>query len=353
MPMLLPSDRQLDAFRSAGDPLADEVVSLFYERLGRYPAQPIEALRELAERGVAPADELWAHLNEVPTWVDFDLMEGAFEVALQNVFPSGLALMAGSLVESYASGRGAKVLIRTGRLETDTFKRLFETAKFAADIALCRGARPGNAAWRNVVAVRLLHARVRKFVVKSPGWNFEAWGLPVNQEDYAGTLFMFSLVYRRSLERIGVRFSERAQDGGHANWRWVGHLMGVHPGLLTTTRAEELALYGRMRRRNYFPDDDSRTLAHGLIKAMAGGPPFFLPRAALYSLSRRMIGDELADDLQFPRSTYWGHAVGATGFVNSITARAAGRSGRFAVRLGEHLTRTIVDLGLPGGTTFA
>lgn len=150
---LLPGHDELDRFRTVGDPLADAVVDVFVERRIQ-PTDPVASLRLLAHEGQPDAEALWEHVNTVPDWVDFEAMEGAYEVALQNFIPSGLSLMAGSLVESYASANGAKVLVKTGRLERDTLRRLFETAKFASDLALHRGARPGNPAWRNVIAVR-------------------------------------------------------------------------------------------------------------------------------------------------------------------------------------------------------
>lgn len=350
---MIPTDADLDRFRLVGDPLADAVVELLTERHGtRLPGDMIAAVEALALDGEGAAVAFWEHVHHVPTWVDFECMRPAFEVALRNALPSGLALMAGSLVESYASSRGARVLVRTGRLRTDTWTRLFETAKFASDLALHRGARPGNTAWRSVVGVRLLHARVRRWLARSPEWNTELWGAPINQEDYAGTLFMFSCVYRRGLERLGVELDDEEQRGGHHNWRWTGHLLGIDERLLTRDRDEEFALYGRMRRRNYDPDDDSRALAHGLLSAMAGRPPFFLPLGGLYAISRRLIGDELADALDFPTRGAWDQLVESGRFLGLLSSRAAARGGRWSVRAGERFTEAIVRYGLPGETAF-
>jgi hypothetical protein len=350
--MSLPTHRQLEAFRWTGDRLADET---YRELVARgLQRQPVQGIRRLAEEGVPVARQLWNQVTTTPEWVDFARMEPSFRVALQNVIPSGLALMAGSLVESYASARGAKVLVRTGRLQSDTVRRLFETAKFASDIALYRGAKVGNEAWRNVVAVRMMHARVRARLSGAQDWS-EEWGLPVNQEDYAGTLFMFSLVYRRSLQRLGVAIDDEFRAANHHVWRHVGWLMGVDEALLTSTVAEERALYDRVKERQFAPDHDSRRLAHGLLEAMAGRPPFFLPAAALYALSRKLVGDELADAFEFPTSKLWARLWRGTRWVNAVVSRGARAPivAPASTWTGELLTRGIVATGLSGDAHYA
>lgn len=348
----LPSGEELDAFRTQGDPDADAAYRAL--RSEGWAGSTVDGLRRLALDRQPAAARLWEHVHTTPVWVDYDRMTPAFDVALQNVIASGLALMAGSLVESYASWRGAKVLVRTGRLQQDTLRRLYETAAFASDIALCRGARVGNRAWENVVGVRLMHARVRHLLTARADWE-DGWGMPVNQEDYAGTLFMFSLVYRRSLERLGVAVDDEVREANHHVWRHVGWLMGVDERLLTPSPTQEKALYREIRRRQFGPDEDSRRLAAGLLRAMAGRPPFFLPLGALQALSRRLIGERLADEFGFPRSRWWSRVWDSSWWLNAVSSRVARRTpgiSRASIRIGEQLTNRIVAAGLPGGATY-
>lgn len=347
----LPTNTEMDAFRQVGDELADEVVAELSRR--RLHSDPVDALEQLAMEDFEPAVNLWAQVNSVPDWVDFDFMRPAFDVAVKNVIPSGMALMAGSLIESYASGRGAKVLTATGRLRDDTLRRLFETAKFTSDLALGGGAVPGTLAWRNVVAVRLMHAWVRHGLRRKPDWDHDAWGLPVNQEDYAATLFMFSLVYRRSLERLGVPLTPDEHSGAQMNWRHVGWLMGVDPVLLAVDVDDERRRYQAMRQRNYAPDEDSRALAHDLLGAMARQPPFFLPERALHAMARHLIGDELADAFELESSRTWSAAFKGSRAMTLVTAKIARHVDSPSLWVGSHLTRGIVRFGLPDGTRFA
>ena len=130
----------------------------------------------------------------------------------------GLALLCGSLAESYSSGLAAKVLIRTGNLSRSTRRRIYETAEFLNVLALSGGPRPGTTAHRVLCNLRLLHARIRAAMQRRSDWEPQ-WGVPVNQEDNGSTLLMFSLVFARSLRRLGVLLSEEEPDSIHHSWR--------------------------------------------------------------------------------------------------------------------------------------
>ena len=330
---IAPRSPHLDAFRDVGDPLADEAFA-------EIRSIRLQDLRAHAARTDGAARALLEHVETVPEWVDFDCMQPSADFAFRNVVGGGLALLCGSLVESFAGAKGAKVLVRSGQLQTDTRRRLFETAHFVTTIAACAGPRPGTEAWDQTVRVRLLHAGVRADILRGD-WN-DAWGHPVNQEDNAGTLFMFGRVYRRALKRIGVRMSSAESDGGHHIWRYTGYLLGVDPELLTRNRHEEAELYATISARQCHPDSDSVALTHALLDATAGQSPFFIPRGALHALSRRMIGDELGDALQLDRSRRWQAAIATANPINLVRVAAHSVSGGIVEAAGRQLASGIV-----------
>ena len=299
--MELISNEELDAFREIGDPLADDAVAQMHEHLGPRARPLMRDVEQVSDEAGGTCRELIAETHRVPAWADLDFMRIAHERAIQNTVSSGLALLAGSLVESCAAALGAKVLIRAGGLTEYAVRRVYETAQFVFDIA-DTGAAPGTRAHRRIVEVRLLHAFVRRRMLALPDWEF---GLPVNQEDYASTLLMFSHVYNRSMLRLGVPLTDVEMNAVHHSWRYAGWLMGIDERLLTRDREEEATLYAQITRRQFHPDEDSRKLAVGLLDAMAYGKPFFLPGPALHQLSRRLIGDSLADQLTIRRSATW------------------------------------------------
>ncbi len=339
------TDADLEPFRLRSDELGDAAIA---EIPGVMPGGLVRAVEASAAKGGAASKELLAHARSVPAWVDFAAMEPGYHRAMERSISAGLSLLAASLVESFANANAAKVLVRSGRLRKAPERRLFETARFVFDIALDRGAPPGSDAHRNVIEIRLLHAFIRGQILARDGWDMR-WGHPINQEDYASTLLMFSHVFVRGLERLGARITERERAAVLHTWRWIGHVMGVDEALVARDVEEECALYDAMARRQFTPDDDSRLLAHTLLDSMAGRPPFYLPADALHAVSRRLVGDRLGDALQLHRSSAW--SGGFSGFASAAKwqDRVERRApfGRAVARVvGRAVTERIIREGL-------
>ncbi len=293
-------DAWLESFRSKSDELADAAAA---ELLRTKALKGDWALA--LEHGGPACRRLYAQACSVPAWVDFERMRVGAQLGLRTPVQSALALIMGSLMELYAGARGAKVLVRSGALQSQVIARLRDTTTFVLEIAASRGPRPGTYAHRHILRTRLVHAFIRHGMLKRGDWSSQTWGHPVNQEDYAGTLIAFSHVYLRSMERIGAKPTAEEADSVHHIYRWVGWVMGVDPALLTASRDEERVLYSHITRRQLHPDDDSRTLARSLLSALDRRAPTFLPAEALAELSREMIGDPLGDALGLPRAPRW------------------------------------------------
>ena len=296
------TDKHLDAMRLLGDPLADAVIAALPDKVwDNKDILPIIDERGRSDKS-GPFYEFYNHIMTVPDWVNPEKMQIAAQVGIQYAPLSGLILTTASLVESYSAAKGAKVLMRTGRLKKDVINRLFETAKFAHDIGISKFPGPGTSAHATIIRVRLLHAMVRKFTLKtekpSP-WKDE-WGTPINQEDYAMTLLMFSHVYTRSIHKLGVRLTPHEIESIQHVWRYTGYLLGVDESLLCESAADEEKLYSIIARRQFHPDEDSVALSHGVLDALNNYPPFYIPSPILYQISRFLIGDRLADAMQFP-----------------------------------------------------
>jgi len=181
------TDAFLEPYRTRGDARADAAIA----ELGDAKPGGLFAPSKLARRECSRAP---SHARTVPSWVDFEAMAPGHARAMEHSISAGLTLLTASLVESFASAKAAKVLVRSGRLRTVPARRLFETARFVFDIALSHGAPPDSEAHRNVLEVRLLHAFIRRQILTRGAWD-AGWGHPINQEDYASTLLMFSHVF--------------------------------------------------------------------------------------------------------------------------------------------------------------
>jgi hypothetical protein len=340
----------LERYRSVSDDLADAAVTELI-RAGALRGRGgdlVLATELVAKSGGQACEALLDHARSVPSWVDFAAMEPGTRLGLRTPVQSALALILGSLMESYASAKGAKVLIRGGMLQKQVIQRLHDTTTFVLEIAASRGPRPGTYAHRHIIRTRLVHGFVRHGMLKRGDWNAAAWGHPVNQEDYASTLLAFCHVYLRAMHRVGVDVTDEEERSVHHLYRWVGHVMGVAPELLTTNRTEEAALYGHITRRVLYPDEDSRTLAAALIDALAFRKPVFLPGPALVQITRQMIGDVLADGLGLDHSERWSHVRHAL----PLFSRAQRELERVPLAvapmeaLGERVARLVYERGL-------
>lgn len=183
------SDATLEGFRSAGDPLADELAGELHARGGwsALDATFASVTRNSTHvRDDAPAD-VRAYLIEsarMPRWADAAVLEHA-QALFARLGPwIMLALHCASLPYSYGAAKGVKVIYLTGKLQRERWKRLLTTAQFVVDVLLPGGFTPGGFAIRSAQKVRLVHAAVRMRLRHAPRWD-HAWGTPINQEDLA------------------------------------------------------------------------------------------------------------------------------------------------------------------------
>ncbi len=345
----------LDAARHRTDPLADAAWVELAET-GKPHRNPAQAVRAYASEGRPACQALIEQYDTRPDWVEFERMRPGNEVCLRHVFPAGLALLTGSLVESYVNWRGVKVLMQTGRLAHDTYKRLVETMQFVSNIGVNRGPRPGTPSYEETLGVRLMHAWVRRMVYRSGQWDGEAWGAPINQEDQLWTLLLFSHVFRRAFEMQGIRLTPEEHDAIHHCWRYTGHLLGIEKALLPTTCDEETEAYCAIAVRHYVPDADSRLLTAKLLHKMAYHPPFFLPPSGLAALARRALTPKLADALALPQARGWRPVLDGLARFNRGQQRLRNGlpgTGRTSVRVGEWVVRATQRYGAKRATEYA
>lgn len=87
---------------------------------------------------------------------------------------------------------------------------------------------PGEYGWKMALYVRVLHAKVRRLLLKRGDWKVNEFGIPINQEDMAATLLGFSINSLKGIEYVsGVDICQKDQEDFLALWRYVGWLLGV------------------------------------------------------------------------------------------------------------------------------
>lgn len=333
------SHANLQTWRYVQDDLADRCVA----GLGRM--RPTGMLEEVERRAQAEGGvyrEFLDHCYTVPRWVNFDLMEPGRRTYVRYAPLQGLVLMCSSLVEGYAHNKPSQVLVRTGRLQKDVSRRIYETGQMLHNIQGPEGLRPGGIGHRTLMEVRLLHAAVRHFLKDPARWDVATLDLPINQEDMAGTVLEFDFMVVRGMKRLGLRVTREEHESMHYFWRYAGYLLGVKEELLSTTLEEQEVLALQLTTHLYDPTPDGEALAKALLRDMANQPPFNVPENVLLAFSRYLVGDQLANDFHLESTVPAEVAVRAVKAAVAASSRAHRMLPEFALRRMERWSR---DMG--------
>jgi hypothetical protein len=303
---------RLAAFLGRVDTLADAVVATIEQSPAGW-----RTFDQAARHGVDSVPDapesfraLFESVERVPMWVDWPTLARGGEVLLRAGPLGGIVLGLRSIVLGYASPEGNKPLVFSGRLEQQAARRLNETARFVQATISPGAMRPHGEGWQITLKVRLIHAHVRRMILKSGRWD-DAWGAPVNQHDQAGTSLLFSIIVLQGLRQLGMRIAPEDAEAYMQLWRWSGWLMGIDPELLPATEAEGTRLADLFACTQGEPDDDSRRLTRALLQAPLREAKTRRERAnaqRLFQFSagmcRELLGDELAEKLGVPRSSW-------------------------------------------------
>jgi len=156
----------LDVLREQMDPEADRIAEHY---LTRPPSDMFKGVMAARYAGTDMSDprvaEWIADRPPLPSWADPDRMDRGAAFFAEWGVELGLGLFLSSLPLAYAAHDGVQVLALTSQLETNTKRRVLESAQFVLDVTTPGGLFPGNAPYDTVRLVRLMHAGVRNLVL--------------------------------------------------------------------------------------------------------------------------------------------------------------------------------------------
>lgn len=302
-------DAFLHGLRQVGDPPADAVVTEYLD--GELGADAGRLMAELIAHG-AESDEESAPLREFvttepewPEWADREVVTRGQDLFAQHVAQLGLGLWMASIPAGYAGAHGAEVLTHTARLVSDARRRFLETGQFIIDVMTPGGLDPGGDGLRDIRHVRLMHASARHLLqhgdlADEPRFDVQRFGVPINQEDLLGTLFTFSLVGLRVLDRGGIRLSDADKEAYVHAWNVVGHGMGIRDDLLPLDVADSETVFASIQRRAYARSEAGAVLTAAAIEVMQELLGHRLLRGIPAAGIREYLGDDTADLLSVP-----------------------------------------------------
>lgn len=218
-----------------------------------------------------------------------------------------------SLPSAYAAKKGVQVLYRTAYLTKRPVRRVLETTQMVIDVMSPGGLGPDGRGVRVAQKVRLMHAAVRHLLRADPAlpWD-DALGVPINQEDLAGTLMTFSYVVYDGLRKLGIELDEGEQEAYLYAFRRVGELMGVDADLLPATMADAAALTRAIFTRQAAPCPEGKAMMEALLEGLGGMLPVagLAPSAARFFLADVPFTDvDVPDVLGIPPANWTEHLL--------------------------------------------
>lgn len=302
------TEELLDKMRQEGDIKSDKlIVSLLENKQQKQLFEVLGQLKtnaDLTQNFPTIFEDYFSQISPIPTWANIDLLKKA-SVFFEKHHESILSMLGFyALPYCYTAEYGVKVLAQTQRLENDTFRRLTETAKFVVDVLEKGAFEAEGKAIVSSIKVRLMHAVVRYRLQKSTAWNQEKWGIPVNQEDLAGTNLAFSLITLRGMRKIGYRILPEETESFLHLWKVIGYLMGVVPTLLSDNGKELFWLDKKISNRNFRPSEEGKMLSKSLLNVLKAqiSQKFHPDFAQTYM--RFLLGKKVADILDVPKSNW-------------------------------------------------
>jgi len=293
------TDAFLDPMRHVGDPLADGVIENLF---ANNSIDSVNALmrglivNEYPEPASLPpivADYV-KQLDQLPDWADVSKMQIGQQVFWKYGPRLILILHCYALPFCYVGKNGVQVLALSGRLGSNSMRRILETAQLLVDVMSANGLNGADGrARRTIQKVRLMHAAIRHLVKQYPGWKAE-FGLPVNQEDLTGTLMAFSWISLDGLRRIGVQLTQEEWDAYLHCWQVVGHQLGIRDDMIPADNVSAEALCQAIARRQFGPCAEGKAMTNALIESIKYQLPGDVFDDAPGLLMRYFLGEEHA-----------------------------------------------------------
>ena len=297
---------QLNKFRVMGDSLADQAVEELLKSKGREGFFPflaeLQYNAQLPKANWSPALlDLWQDVNRNLDWENQESINLAHQVSDKHMHEILHVLGFLSLPYCYAAADGAKVLINSKKIVENPGIRLADTAEFVLNLISPNAFEPLGKGLASIFKTRLIHAATRYFILKYQSWDMQS-GLPVNQEDMAGTLLSFSLMVIKGIAKLNIRLNANEKVAFIHLWNAIGARLGLHAELIMHSYEDTEKLELTIRNRHFKPSDEGQKLANALVTYYQSNLPPFVPKDWPLKQMRFMLGDKVSTTLKLSGS---------------------------------------------------
>lgn len=235
------------------------------------------------EQGIDAVDEpgpamvdFFGQLDRVPEWVDHDqLYRGA--VAFWRAGPIVPPILAwATIAGGFSMFSATRPVLFSGRLRKPdkVGTRLIESFRYVVAAYTPGGMNRFEEGFRLTAKVRMIHAAVRHSLNQSDAWDWENWGIPINNLDSMETQAgQFGVKFVDAVQSSGVRFSDRELEDIFALSRYVGYVIGVPEEILHTDPDDARKKSDLHTLIEQPPDQLCRDVVHSVIKYSVENPP--------------------------------------------------------------------------------
>ena len=247
---------------------------------------------------------LISSMLELPDFGDLgnfaDVVSAGKQLYQRNWLLTGILLAFRSLFMAYLMPKGMEVLINYGSNLSgpNDFKRLMHTTYWSHLMTALDddGTTRDSRSFQAILHVRLMHSAIRRYLLAngvredvpaeaaapaggsecpygSPKrqrgpWRTGKVGIPINQEDMVGTIFLFSIFVIEGFLQAGIEVSMHDAECSYALWRWVGMRLGCLPKNLPTTVFDAIILGHKIADRSFAVADNLILYTDAMIKQM-------------------------------------------------------------------------------------
>ncbi len=299
-----------------GDPLADAAVEALSSMKRSESSRIIAAYMSPPdgnERPVIPP-EVEALIDDVmtpPDWLDLPALTSGIHMFHRNRKMVVVGMLAGVLIEGFSTNISESFFV-TGRLRDQGVRRLQQNNRHMVEIFLPGGMGPYGDGWRLSFRIRLVHAQVRYLLKNAREWDTDALGVPLSAAHAGYAITAFSARLLMHMRSLGAKFSEEEAASFMATWRYSGLLMGIPESILFHGEDDALKLYEIGTMCEPEPSTSSIVLANSLVNSaplvVGINDPVEGQKLSqyVYKVSRALIGDLLADQLNYPKQSTLG-----------------------------------------------
>ncbi len=292
------------------DALVEEMATLPRHQIHKFIQAGIEEDRD----GLRKAPQLLRDFfidapQPAPDWLDQDAFGPGIRVFHRHSTLILSAFVAGVLIDGFST-LISKSFRLTGRIFDNGVWRLKQNNRHQVEIFFPGGLERYGDGWKLSVRIRFVHAQVRMLLRQTPEWEHEAWGVPISAAHLGYAAACFAARTVKHSESLGAWYSTEERASFHAVWRYASYLMGIPESILFTDESEALHIYRIGNMCEPPPTQDAIIMTNALINsaplvANINDPVERrnLVRKVIYPISRVLVGNELADELNFPRNS--------------------------------------------------